>query len=365
MLEGGKITSKQMILLLFTSRMITWIAFLFVIFAPPGNQDVWIDCLMALPLQLLLALPFYFLAKRFDKQSFFEYTTAILGKPGKGIGILYILFLIHMSALSIAQFSIFLTTVLMDITPPLFFKITLLILSAFAAYKGIESLGRFTELVAPIGMIVVLGVVLALVKDMDPKEFLPFLESGLFPSFFTGLYIFSTNIELIMMAVLLPFLNHRGKLNTVYIGFPILLVVFLFTLTATVIALFGYDLAKTMTFPFYSAIRTISLGNIIERVESIFVAAWLLGLYVKMALYLYVTVLGISQIFRLKVYRPLLLPLVSLIVPVSTLLGKNIVEMNEFTSFEIYPWYALNFIFIIPFFLLLTAIVRRKGEYRP
>ncbi|AFL98723.1 MULTISPECIES: endospore germination permease [Desulfitobacterium] len=364
MLEGGKISAKQMILLLFIGRAITWIAFLSIFVMPPGNQDIWLSCLTTFPVYLLAAFPFYFLAKRFPNQTFFEYTDTILGKGGKLIGILYILFFIHNSALSISHFSEFLTTVVMVLTPPLFFRITLLLLAAYAAYKGIENLGRLSELIAPIIMFTLLIVVLSLIKDMDPKELSPFLESGFFPSFFSGLYLVSTMIEIIAMAVILPFLNDRSKLKTVYLLFPLLLEVFIFMLTTTVIALFGDDLAKNLTYPFYNAVRLIQLGNFVERVESIHVAFWILGLFIKLSLYLYVTALGISQVFQLKAYKPLLLPLVSIIIPMSTMLGKNIIELKEFNSFEIYPWYTMPFIFIIPLFLLLTAIVRKQGDYR-
>ncbi|MGE4274370.1 MAG: endospore germination permease [Desulfitobacterium sp.] len=366
MLEGGKITAKQMVLLLFVGRSITWIAFLPVLAAPPENQDVWINCLTGFPIHLLVALPFYFLAKRFPHQTFFEYTDTILGKLGKLIGILYILFLIHNAALTINYFSEFLTTVVMLLTPPLFFKISLLLLAAYAAYKGIENLGRLSELFAPIILFTVLVVVLSLVKDMDSKEFLPLLESGVFPSsFLSGFYLASATIEIIAMAVILPFLNDCSKLKTVYLTFPLLLGVFVFIITATVIALFGDDLAKNLTYPFYNAVRLIQLGNFVERVESIHVALWVLGLSINLSLYLYVMALGASQVFQLKTYKPLLLPLVSIIIPVSAMLGKNIVELKEFTSFQIHPWFTIIFIFIIPFLLLLTAIIRKQGDYQP
>lgn len=365
MLEGGKITAKQMVFLLTIGRAITWIAVLPIVVVPPGNQDIWINCLTGFPVHFFVALPFYFLAKRFPKQTFFEYTGTILGKAGKLIGILYILFFIHNTTISINHFSDFLTTVVMSLTPPLFFKVSLLLLAAYAAYKGIENLGRLSELITPLIMITLLVVVLSLVKDMDPKEFLPLFESGLFPSFFSGLYLVSTTIEIIFMAILLPFLNNPSKLKAVYIFFPLLLELGIFMITAAVIALFGDDLAKNLTYPFYNAVRLIQLGNFVERVESIHVALWILGFFIKLSLYLYVMALGVSQIFQLKTYKPLLLPLVSIAIPVSTILGKDIVELKEFTSYQIYPWYSMTFIFIIPLLLLLTAIVRKQGDHSP
>lgn len=361
MLEGGKISYKQMILLLFGSRVITWIAFLPVILAPPANQDVWLDCLMGFPIHLIVAFPFYLLAKKFPNQTFYEYCQTITGKAGLGVSILYIWFFIHMSALTLSNFSEFFTTIIMPETPSLFFVITLTLVAAYAAHYGIEVLGRLSEFIAPIIMIALIGVILFLVKDMDVKELTPILEKGIFPSILTGLSPVSQTVEIIGMAIIMPFLNDQRQLKKVYLFTPLLLVLFLFIMTTSVIALFGDDLAKTLTYPFFSAVRLVHAGDFLERIEAIHVSIWILGMFIKTAFYYYLIVFGLGQVFHLKDYKPLILPTGTIIVSLSAVLGRSVVEIREFTSFEIYTWYTLLFILFIPSLLLLTAILRKKG----
>lgn len=362
MLEGGKISYKQMIMLIFISRVITWITFLPVILAPPANQDVWIDCLMAFPIHLIVALPVYLLAKKFPNQTLYEYSQAITGKAGQWVGILYIWFFIHMSALTLSNFSEFFTTIIMPETPSLFFVITLTLVAAYAAHHGIEVLGRLSEFIAPIIMIALLGVVLLLVKDMDLKELTPILEKGIYPSILNGLSPVSQTVEIIGLAIIFPFLNVRQKIKKVYIFTPLLLVLFLFILTTSVIALLGDDLAKSSTYPFYSIVRLVHVGDFLERIEAIHVAIWILGMFIKVSFYYYLIVLGVGQLFHLKDYKPLILPVGTIIVSLSNVLGQNVVETREFTSFWIYTWYTMFFILFIPSLLLLTAIIRKKGE---
>lgn len=127
-----------------------------------------------------------------------------------------------------------------------------------------------------------------------------------------------------------------------------LLVLFLFILTFSVIALLGDDLAKSFTYPFFNIVRVVHVGDFLERIESIHVAIWVLGMFIKIAFYYYLIVLGLSQLFHLKDYKPLILPTGSIIISLSNVLGQNVVETREFYSFEIYTWYTLFLFYSYP-----------------
>lgn len=363
MLEGGRITYKQMILLICISRAITWVSFLPIIQAPPANQDVWLGSLMALPVYLVVILPVYLLAKRFPQQTLYEYSQTIAGKVGQWvIAILYILFFIHAGAFALSLFSGFITTNVMHETPVLFFVITFTLSAAYAVHHGIEVFGRLSEFFAPIIMIAVIGAILFLVKDVDLKELQPVLETGIYPLFLTGLSPVSETIEIIGLAIILPFLNDAQKAKRVYLLTPLLLGFFLLLITTLAIGLFGDDLAKIVNFPFYRAVRMVQVGDFIERIETFHVAIWVLGMFIKIALYYYLAVLGLGQLVHLKTYKPLILPMGTILVSLAAVIGSNYVEFREFYSFENYTWYSMFFIFFIPTLLLLIALIRKKGE---
>jgi spore germination protein KB len=211
-------------------------------------------------------------------------------------------------------------------------------------------------------MIAIIGVILLLFKDMDVKELTPLLEKGIYPSILTGLSPVSQTVEIIGMAMIMPFLNDRNKMIKVYILTPLLLGFFLFIMTTSVIALLGDNLAKSMTYPFFSIVRLVHVGDFLERIEALHVTIWILGMFIRIVFYYYLIVLGLAQVFSLKDLKPLILPTGTIIVSLSFVLGASIVEYREFTSFEIYTWYTLFFILLIPSLLLLTAILRKKGE---
>lgn len=196
---------------------------------------------------------------------------------------------------------------------------------------------------------------------MNFNNLKPVLENGILPVTLGSLIYTSRSTEILGLAMLLPYLNNRQKAKAVFIFSFALVSLFFILITIPVITTSKFSEIKSLTFPYYNAVRLISVGDIIERIESMHMAIWILGAFVKVTLYYYLVVLGLGQVFRLKDYKPLILPTGTIIVSLSAMLGRSIVETREFTSFEIYTWYTLFFILLIPSLLLLTAILRKKG----
>ena len=362
MLEEGKISYKQLILLIVISRISINLTYNPHFTAPPENQDVWLSELLSFPITLFLSVPIYLLWKKFPDQTIIQYTQTVAGKAGKLIGILYVWFFIHFSALSLTQFGSFLSTAVMPETPILFFAVSLILLCTYAARSGIEVISRVSEFCVPIFLIGIMTIVLFLTKDMNLKALTPILEKGTLPVLQGGFTIAARSVETLGLAMLLPYLNDRKKVKTIFLLSFALISLFFVIITISIITAYGFEEAKTRTFPFFSAIKIISVGDFLERIESVHMAIWTMGVFIKVSLYFYLAVLGLGQLFNLKDYKPLVFPIGTVFIPLSILITPSIVELREFTSYKIYTWYALFFTLFIPSLLLLTAVIRKKGE---
>lgn len=363
MLEEGRITYKQLIFLIFISRIIIPITYLPALNEPPANQDIWLSELLFFPLQLLLALPIYFLWKRFPNQTIIQYSQTIFGKLGKVLGVLFVWYFLHFTALALSQYSFFLTTAVMPETPVLFFTLTLVLVSAYATYKGLEVIGRLSELFTPLVMFAIITIFFLLTKDMNLKILTPVLEKGILPVFQGGLIYTTLSIEVLELSMLLPYLNNPKKIKTVFFLSFALVSLYFVLITLSVIMVLGLAEAQSRTFPFFSVIRLVNVGDFLERIESVHMAIWTLGAFIKITLNFYLAVLGLSQIFNLKEYRPLILPIGTILIPLSLLVGPSIVELREFLSYKTFAPYSYFFILFLPSLLLLTAIVRKKGAH--
>ncbi|HQA60972.1 MAG TPA: GerAB/ArcD/ProY family transporter, partial [Tepidanaerobacteraceae bacterium] len=111
MLENGKISNKQMILIFVICRLMLTMAYLPYVNSPPWNQDLWISAILSFPLHIILILPVYALAMRFSKLSLIQSIEVILGPCGKILGAMYVWFFLHRTSIILRELGEFLTAV--------------------------------------------------------------------------------------------------------------------------------------------------------------------------------------------------------------------------------------------------------------
>ncbi|WP_274653070.1 GerAB/ArcD/ProY family transporter [Paenibacillus humicola] len=356
-----KISFAQLVYLLILSRIVITLTYLPGLTSPPKSRDFWIAELLNFPFHLLFAVPVYLLWKRFPDLTIVQYSQVLLGKAGRIVGLLYIWFFIHFTAITLAQFDLFLTTAIMPETPILFFAVSLTLVCAYAVSKDIEVIGRLSELVAPLIMIAVITILALLSRDMRLKELMPVMEHGLIPVLYNGFTSAARTVEIIGVSMMLPFLNDRKKAKRAIVLSFLLISVYFVLITIPVLTVYGVEHAKRLSFPYFRVVRMISIGNFFEHLESIHVGVWVLGVFVKISFYYYMAALGIKQLFGFKDYKPFVLPIGAIVVPLSIMIAPSAVELKSFTSYKIFTWYALFYMVFIPGLLLVLALVRKKG----
>jgi spore germination protein KB len=169
---------------------------------------------------------------------------------------------------------------------------------------------------------------------------------------------------MLIISMVVPYLNKpRGVSRIVIWTFIINNVIFVIIIMS-IIMTFGVQQAQIRTFPTFGMMRLIRLGNVIERLEMIHMAIWVLGYILKVAVFCYLAALGLGQLFKLQTYRPLVLAVGALMVVLSIWLFDSIVDLSQFTSFKIAPYYSLFFNTVIPLFLVVVALITGKKEGR-
>ncbi len=361
MLEDGKISNQQFIFIFILCRLMLTMTYLSYFKAPPRNQDLWISGILSLPMHILLTLPAYFLARRFKSLSVIQSAEVILGPVGKLVGALYIWFFLHRTSIVLREFGEFLTAIFYPETPILVFIGIIALFAAYAVRNGIETICRVGQIVLPIILFSVLLVIALLIQDMDLKNLSPILERGIAPILYGAFVVASRTAVILFVLMLIPYINIPKKLkNYLNIGF-LTLTVYLTAFSIITAGIFGVEQAKILVFPFYYAVRLISIGDFLERIDAIFVAIWVLGMFINAAIHYYLTVLGTAQLLKLRDYRPIVLPMGIIIVSLSISQSESMIALNEFLSYEIYTWYVLFFTVILTSFLLIVAVIRKKG----
>src|SRR5690606_16307962 len=128
--------------------------------------------------------------------------------------------------------------------------------------------------------------------------------------------------------------------------------------TIDLVALFllGH-LACTRTSPLMSAARYISIGGCREHLESLIMACWVAGIFVKLCVLYYALALGTAQWLNLSDYRPIVLPLGLLLTGMAIWTAPNLQEVLKFYATSA-PFYETIVQTGLPLLLLLAALIR-------
>ena len=362
MLEKGRISSRQLILMLVTTVVATDILTVPAIVARESKQDGWISVLvLATAYGAIVAAIIAALARRFPTQTLIEYCETILGRwLGKITGLLFITWFIYIGGGIMRSFGEFMLIAFMPETPLVVLSAFVLILAAVTVRNGVEVIARVNTLTAMTSMSAFLAIIVLVAQDMNPATILPLLEQGLKPVIAGSITSSAFRGELIVGAMLLPYVNQQlgGRRAAHWANLMIALI-----LTVDVLANFFVlgPLTALSTFPTLEIARYVSIGRFVERFEVLVMIFWVAGVMVKFAIFYYATVLGTAQLFNVREYRPLVFPIGIILLVLSLIEHENIIELISFLG-KLFPVYGPVFETALPLFLLLAAVLLGKKE---
>ncbi|ACV61690.1 spore germination protein [Desulfofarcimen acetoxidans DSM 771] len=358
MLEKGKISCSQTILLLINLVTATATMFIPSVSTAICGRDAWLASLIATLPGIYQVIILCTLGKIYPGQTIIQYLQTVLSAwPGKILGLCYIFFFLHTNAFIIREFSELITNTIMPHTPNVVFISIMVLICAYAIGSGLEVLSRVIEITIFIIIIIVIILVALTAQAADLNNLLPLLDNNPMPILNASLVHFAWRGEVILLAMFLPFLAKPNNAMRCGIVAQLLVGILISVDTVAMIAVLGSDQAATLTFSTYSLIRDYSIG----RADAFIIIIWMVSLFGKIALFYYVTVLGTAQLFNLKSYRIIVLPLGVLMAAFSITVAENNVQLVEYMS-KTFPPFAYVFEYIIPTIIFIIARVTKARK---
>ncbi|MDR7319356.1 endospore germination permease [Brevibacillus nitrificans] len=360
MLEKGKISASQMGMMLFLAVVASGVMWIPGITGKYAHNDLWLSPIWAALMGAVTVWIAHRLHRIYPEKTSVQYSEEIVGKvAGKAIGFLFIFFYLHLSGFVVRSYSEFIVQNFLHKTPISVVSITMIFVCSWAVRAGIEVIGRTAQLFFPVFLIPVLFIPL-LLKNMKLDYLFPILEHGLVPTLKGALVPSGWFSEMFLLSFLLPYVRNqeKGKSSALYAVIGVMLL--LTTINFFILFVLGKQIGDFL-FPVMVAFRYISVAEFFENMESLVMAIWILGMFVKISVFYYVTVLGASQWFRMSDYR-------SLVLPIGFLVGLfsfwSFPNFNTGLYFDIYaiPFYGPLIQTVLPLFLLIIATLRKKGQ---
>lgn len=299
------------------------------------------------------------LGMRFPDQSIIEYSEVILGKwLGRIYGLLIMVLFTILTGLTAREFGSVVVTAVLKETPIEVIVIVMLFMAAMFTRHDLNIFAYIHSFYTPAILVSALTIIVLSFKNANPLYLQPVLGNerninAMLYGVFTVAALCQSGfvITLIFPAMKKP--EKALKASMWGIGLSGLLYIIM---VVAIVAVFGPEEVKKLNWPTLELARATSLpGNILQRLDILFLALWVTAVFTTVFSNYLFTIRSLSQLLKLhdhKLFSMFFLPIVFVIA----MIPQNVVQM--YTIIETVGFFGL-IVTIMPIFLLITAKVRK------
>lgn len=270
------------------------------------HNDAWMSLIISGLLGALATWIGIRLGHYYPQKTFIEYVPDIVGSwVGKGIGAVYVLHWFTVTAMVFHQVAGLLVSFQFHTTPIWFFVGTMAFLSGRVLRAGgLRSLGRVCEVIAPLVLVVATAVYLFSLPSVHWKQLMPlYVNSGVKDLFYGSLPAASFLAQSSFITMLYPFIVKPSRNAKMAIWGEAIASVFLVIAAILSIVGFGPNLAGVLWNPVFSMSKYITVGEIFQNTEAFVIIVWFLSAFIRMGLFLFLSVYGFSALFGIKNWK--------------------------------------------------------------
>lgn len=323
------------------------------------KQNIWIVWLIGFVIILIMLFIYTSLSNKFPRKNLVEINDLVYGGfLGKIVSTLYILYFLYVVCANFRFIADFFSTYLFPDIDISVFCIGVSIVSMYALKKGLEVIARSATIIAILAMMVDITITILTLKYFDLSNFLPVLQIK--PKEFiqgVNLMVAIPIGEIMVFLMIFPCVNDIKQIKkSTFLGFIIGNIFFLMIILRNISVLGSIDVLQAL--PSYQVAKLINIGDIITRMEVLIAIILLFNEFLKICIFYYATVLSTAQIFKLKDYKILVIPIGIISVVFSISMFDSAVEHLYYAS-SVYPIYTLLFVIIFPVISFIIASIKK------
>lgn len=356
-----QLSNIQFIFLMIWGVIGNGIIFLPFLMAQFVTRDAWLSAVLFIASAAMSAGIAGFFAHAFPGQSLIQSFFLAFGPWLGRLASLWFLLWLYISTCMIFRNSVFLVDeAVLPLTPTYVVSVLAIVGISYAAYMGIEVMGRLAEIVTPLAVIMALVIGLLALKNLHFRQVMPILADGWTPVL-KGTVLpwrFSTEALIcLMFPNVLKQTRHIGRL--------LLIVGFILTAVGIVVEFYVVGIlgeqAKNTAFPILEIVRTIEYGEFFTRFDAIYVMGVVFILILKLAVFQYAWSLGIKELFHLNDYRPVIWSGAMAIWAGSMFLWPNSEELKKFILFTSPAYFAATIV-LLP--IVVSVVQKLRMSFR-
>lgn len=327
-----------------------------------GANGYWAGIIAALfVLPGIVAI--YLLAKRFPGQSIITQGISILGSlPGRITGAFYLIYNLVLLTMFTRDIINLVGTYFLDRTPVYIVTFIYLLLVAYAASRGIETIARLTTFIMIPAVLIMIGLVAFSFQNVKWTHVLPIFSPDILTYFKGGFSVLYIYYLIGLSAIALPFLKPLHIFPRLAGGAILFLALFLSTYTFGSIGVFGHRYILHYAWPGLEFVHNINFPYLmLEQAGLIMLIDWIAMIVASTGFVYYTVALGSAQLSGLFGYKSwvwLIFPLKLIMIN----LPRDTIQTKK--TIDLIVRFGWVFLFGYPLVLWLIAVLsRRRGKH--
>lgn len=361
-LLGHGLTSPQVFWLALTSRLTVVIALLPELTASRAGRDVWLAFLASLLPGLGLAWGMTYVPGLLPGAGLAEQARRALGRVGGVIVTLaYAWSYIHLTSLIVRDYAEVVIAAVLPATPLVVVVSVVGLLAAVMAAQDTPTMGRLAVILGPVVVLAVLSIVVLVSPQVDPALLKPVFQTG-WRGFVSGTLSASTwHSMAFFYPAVAPSVVDPARGRRALLAGMATATLWGALLAALVVAVMSAELAVHTEFPLFAVARLVMIGEFVQRVDAVAIAAWGLGLLIGAALFLHSAVLSLSNLVGLTDHRRLAKPMALLVVVGAMIAAEDTWDLRQFTDVRVLAPYVMGHLWVPTAVWLMAASLRGLG----
>ncbi|HBV98664.1 MAG: hypothetical protein JL50_17460 [Peptococcaceae bacterium BICA1-7] len=359
--SSTKISGRQAVFLITSTIFSTMVIFLPTFMIDIAKQDAWLAVFPTAVLGIATGNICARLGERFPGKNIIEYAPSIIGRlPGKAVGLIFITTFILLNSYIVREFAEIFLNIFMPETPMFIFIASILLVSSYTVLQGLEVLARANTITLIFYVVIIFTIVSLNLPNYMLDNLTPVLEFGpgrVIGSTYPATVFFA---EAYMITMLAPYLDKQRQGRAVVFWGVASAGFLLLVLMLAGLAALKCEAGRTQ-FIALSLARRISIGEFIERLDPLVMLMWMGGLLIKVTVFYYFTVTGLSSWLGTKGHKAFIIPVGIVLAFMAGYLWDNNIEFRYQLS-AILPAVSVPIQLGVPLLLLIIALIRGKGS---
>lgn len=327
-----------------------------------AGRDMWLAVIIATIMALAVAVLCGRMQYILPKKDLFDILEFCYGKfPGRCISLLYWWFFFHSAILVSMDITEFIKIVSFESTPYVVLIGSIVFLGVLGVREGLVVIGRWAKFFISFIVFLIVFTTILLIPQMDIDNITPVLYKGFKPVLNGAFVLFS-----FPLAQIIAFVATFGNLKTktspykIYISGILIAGSVLLVVALSNMLVLGPHISSTLFFPSHDTVKRLHIGTVIQRVEIIANAVFVLGGFIMFFIYLSACTRAITKSFGFKDHKFIAVPMGLLIINFSRFLNEGYIDHLMFV--KTWPFYSFPFLVIFPVIILITAEVKTRRK---